>query len=147
MIEIPVEILPIIIPLLEEAVKVYVFPGSGFDLDHTMNQIHQGIASGKATVIVDNVALPRAFVIAVSEPSATWKGSMCVIPLLYVRPDFRSPGLFRDLMNAVGRFAVRKECQSILTSSWVYRGLTQSTAELWESLGFEAQETIYMRKI
>lgn len=147
MIEIHVSQLPIINDLLSEAVKAYVLPGSGFDLDHTLSQIHIAMELGKAIVIVDNAELPKAFGIAVAEESATWKGSLCVIPLLFVHPDFRSIGILRDLMNAIVVFARRKGCQNMLTSSWIYRGLTAATGELWASLGFEPQETIYMKPI
>lgn len=145
MIELELPDLPVIYPLLCDAVKFYNLP-QFLDPDHIMSEIDRGLQMKRAVVLVDDIGTPRSLMVGTVDESATFKGKRFTVIVAYVHPENRSPATIRNLMGRIEDCARKHECKVLFGSSWV-RDETKATDRMWSFFGYERQEIIYAKPL
>lgn len=139
--------LPVLYPLLKEALPTYPFPGIVPDPDYTLSVIHKGIEEGICVAMVDDIGAPKAFLIGAVSMSNMFNGKRFCIAGIYIQPAHRSLELVQNMMASADEAAKKMECKLIYGSSWMLRGSESTTDKLWKFFGFEEQEMIYTKAI
>lgn len=93
---------------------------------------------------VDNVNDPNHILILSHYPGTVSSGFVCVVNVIYSRPQNRTKEASDAMFEAIDKYARANNCEEILGSAWKYQG-ARGVDSIWMEKGYDIQETTYVK--
>lgn len=101
---------------------------------------------GNIGIWTDNIDDPHLVLIVTSGKFGVINEVFGFVNAVYIDRDHRSAEKLRQMLDTAKLWARAKGCRVLQVSSWLYRGC-EDIGDLWEALGYEVQETIYVTEL
>jgi hypothetical protein len=116
-------------------------------VEHCLERLAQGYLCQNMDAYVDDPDAPRKVIIFGRYPGLAVKEELICINFVYaVEEDRLKPETVAAFREVIEKYAEAHPRDSILASSWVYRG-SRGIDAFWRHLGFEKQEVIYVKRL
>lgn len=95
---------------------------------------------------VDSIEDPHALLVVTTGKFGILNEIFGFINMIYIDKKHRNTETVKAMMDTATMWSRAKNCQITQVSSWLYDDCPD-VGDLWEALGYEVQETIYVKKI
>ena len=132
------------IPLLEEAV-VSMNASDRTNAKAMAERLKTRYMTRESDAYVDDVENPKHIIILERRECVVTTETMILVRLIYSSEGSRdSPTLVADFREALENYAKVFPCDTMVAASWVFRG-SKDIGPMWKAMGFEPQETSYVK--
>lgn len=94
----------------------------------------------------DDIDEPHVLLIVTSGKFGVLNEVFGFVNTIYIDKKKRDSKTLKQMLDTASMWARAKGCKTLQVSSWLYHG-TEDVGDLWEALGYEVQETIYVRTL
>lgn len=94
----------------------------------------------------DDLDDPHVLLIVTSGKFGVLNEIFGFVNTIYIDKKHRSSEMLKRMLDTAQMWSRAKGCKTLQVSSWLYQG-TEDVGDLWEALGYEVQETIYVKQI
>lgn len=101
---------------------------------------------GNVGVWTDNIDDPHVLLIVTSGKFGVLNEIFGFVNTIYIDKAHRSSELLKQMLDTAKLWSRAKGCKVLQVSSWLYHGC-EDVGDLWEALGYEVQETIYVTQL
>jgi hypothetical protein len=120
--------------------------GERSSVEHCIARILEGYAKREMDAYADDPANPKHVLIMGKCRGIVTKEEITTILWIYSVPEERgSEESLAAFRNMIDNYSTMFHADAILGSDFQFRGCRMGTAAFWRSLGFERQETVYVK--
>lgn len=132
-------------PFIARVAQESQFP-ENTNVDQSLSNLHAGIERGDYAAFVDDIGMPRLFVIGRAAPSGLKDEKILWIMSIYADAEVRNMANAQILWETIRDWGKQQGCTVVKASSWEYEERL-AIRYFWEALGFRKEEVVFTKQL
>ena len=117
-------------------------------VEHCLARILEGYAKREMDAYADDPVNPKHVIIFGKARGVVTKEELTTIFWIYSVPQHRGdPESLAMFQRMIENYSTMFHADAILASDWMFGGCQMGTGKFWRQLGFERQETVYVKLV